>query len=44
MSESQLTELTEGGCTVISQPAKQANRIAEQHSKGIARVGVTIAF
>ncbi|WDE11754.1 RHS repeat domain-containing protein [Thalassomonas haliotis] len=29
-SQSQLTELAEGGGTVISQPAKQANRIAAQ--------------
>ncbi|WP_404409146.1 hypothetical protein LG272_01395 [Pseudidiomarina marina] len=37
-SESQLTELAEGGGTVISQPAKQANRIAEQH--GVDAVNV----
>ncbi|KZN68264.1 hypothetical protein N473_07510 [Pseudoalteromonas luteoviolacea CPMOR-1] len=30
-SESQLTQLSEGGGTVISQPAKQADRIAAQH-------------
>lgn len=37
-SESQLTELAEGGGTVISQPAKQANRIAEQHGVDAANV------
>ena len=30
-SENQLTELTEGGGTVLRQPAKQANRIAAQY-------------
>jgi hypothetical protein len=30
-SESQLTDLAEGGGTVISQPAKQADRIAAQY-------------
>ncbi len=30
-SQSQLTQLSEGGGTVLSQPAKQANRIAAQH-------------
>ena len=37
-SESQLTELAEGGGKIISQPAKQANRIAEQHGVDAANV------
>ncbi|WP_217420783.1 RHS repeat domain-containing protein, partial [Pseudidiomarina piscicola] len=37
-SESQLTELAEGGGTIISQPAKQADRIAAQHGIDAANV------
>ncbi|WP_404340030.1 RHS repeat-associated core domain-containing protein [Pseudoalteromonas mariniglutinosa] len=37
-SEAQLTELAEGGGTIISQPAKQANRIAAQHGVDASNV------
>jgi hypothetical protein len=37
-SESQVTELAAGGGKVLSQPAKQANRIAEQHGVDAANV------
>ena len=37
-SEAQVTELAEGGGKVLSQPAKQANRIAEQHGVDPANV------
>jgi len=38
VSQSQLTELAEGAGTVISQPAKQANRIASQTGVDAANV------
>ncbi len=37
-SQSQLTELAEGGGTVLSQPAKQANRIAAQTGADAANI------
>ncbi|USI28541.1 RHS repeat domain-containing protein [Alteromonas macleodii] len=37
-SQSQLTQLSEGGGTVLSQPAKQANRIAAQHGVNASNV------
>ncbi|QSX28772.1 hypothetical protein JYB88_10845 [Shewanella cyperi] len=37
-SEAQLTELAEGGGTIISQPAKQANRIAAQYGVDASQV------